>query len=77
MFVITLNTITGPWDHSGYKYPIGESSVRQFVTFIEIVDNFEQFAHSMHHLRSSCSFGGSAAFTDWILKTAYYFYGYT
>ncbi|GJQ11408.1 hypothetical protein GpartN1_g3199.t1 [Galdieria partita] len=61
LFVISLNTVTGPWDHSGYKYPVGESS----------------FAHSMHHLRSSCSFGGSAAFTDWILKTAYYFYGYT
>eukprot|EP00871_Galdieria_phlegrea_P000426 jgi/Galph1/1384/GphlegSOOS_G75.1 len=49
LFVVTLNTITGPWDHSGYQPAFGDSSI----------------AHSMHHLRSSCSYGGSAGFMDW------------
>ncbi|GJQ12171.1 hypothetical protein GpartN1_g5950.t1 [Galdieria partita] len=67
LLIIVENAILGPYDHSGYDFFLG--SLRRY----------SPVNHSMHHLRSSCSYGdsvGSMAILDSLFKTSFFHFGY-
>jgi len=67
LLVMVEDAILGSYDHSGYDFFLGN------------LKRYSPAYHSMHHLRSSCSYGdgvGSLALLDKLFRTSYYHYGY-
>eukprot|EP00871_Galdieria_phlegrea_P000423 jgi/Galph1/1381/GphlegSOOS_G73.1 len=65
--ILVEDAILGTYDHSGYDFFLGN------------LKRYSPAYHSMHHLRSSCSYGdgvGSLALLDNLFRTGYQHFGY-